>query len=234
MSSSVSTPSSSTITLYSFKPSSSSWRVRAALYHKKLWPQVTIEEISLLDKVNEKQEYRDVNPMGQVPCLVIHDQVLTQSIPIIEYLEAVFPNHGHDDSTGDLIPKDPILAFKVRQLSEIINSGIQPMHNGRAIRMLPEQQRTEWMEYWVRNGLSVIEKILCLNYPNALPSNEDYKYCIPQYGKLSMADICLVPQVFVAKTRTSINVDEEFPITSKVYSNLIKMEEFVQTHPQLK
>nr|CAG4716884.1 unnamed protein product [Naegleria fowleri] len=231
----MSNSASSSITLYSFKPSSSSWRVRSALYHKKLWPQVTVEEISLLDKVNEKQEYKDVNPMGQVPCLVIHDQVLTQSIPIIEYLEAVFPNCGQEDAlVGDLIPKDPLLAFQVRQLSEIINSGIQPMHNGRAIRMLPEQQRTEWMEYWIRNGLNVIEKILSSNYPTPLPSNEDYKYCIPQYGKLSMADICLVPQVFVAKTRTSINVDEEFPITSKVYSNLIKMEEFVQTHPQLK
>ena len=193
-----------------------------------MWEKTTIHEVSLLEKDNEKEEYRKINPMGQVPCLEINGQVLTQSLPIIEYLEVEYPQEG-----GDLIPSDQLVAFKVRQFAEIINSGIQPMHNGKAIRMLPEEKRTEWMEFWIRNGLSVIEKILAENYPNQL-NNDEYKFCIPQYGKLSLADICLVPQVFVAKTRTSINVESEFPITNKVYSNLIQMDAFAKTHPQSK
>ena len=213
-------------TLYSFKPSSSSWRVRAALYHKKLWEETTVVEVSLLNKENEEEEFKKINPLKQVPCLIINENVLTQSLPIIEYLDAI-----HNSEESCLIPKDALLAYEVREIAEIINSGIQPLHTGSVMKMLPEEKRKEWMDFWVRKGLAAIETILAANYPIEQPL-EEYKYCVPQYQQLSLADICLVPQVFVAKTRTGIDVETEFPTISRVYSNLIKMDAFAKTHPQ--
>lgn len=45
--------------------------------------------------------------MGQVPALYVEGVTLTQSLPIIEYLEETHPGKN-------LLPKDPILRAQVR------------------------------------------------------------------------------------------------------------------------
>ncbi|KAL9641505.1 hypothetical protein ABK040_013427 [Willaertia magna] len=214
------------LTLYTFKPSSSSWRVRATLAHFGLLNKVELKEISLVEKQNEKEEYKQINPMGQVPCLVIdNNTTLTQSLAIIEYLNSTYSNVDNQ-----LIPNDNILlAAKIREISEIINSGIQPLHTGSVLKYLPEESRKDFMENWIRKGLTAIEHLLVESHKNKTDKEENV--CFPNYGKITLADICLVPQVFVAKTRTSIGVDKEFPVVAKVYQHLMTLDIFTTTKP---
>merc|ERR1712021_101829 len=68
------------------------------------------------------KEYREKNPMGQLPALYIDGHLLTQSLAIIEYLNETHPE-------AKLLPVLPAERAKVRMISEMINSGIQPIQN---------------------------------------------------------------------------------------------------------
>ena len=58
-----------------------------------------------------KQEYKMVNPMEQVPALVMDDVTITQSLPIIEFLEEMF------QEAPKILPEDPFARAKVRKIS---------------------------------------------------------------------------------------------------------------------
>jgi maleylpyruvate isomerase len=71
-----------------------------------------------------------LNPQGLVPCLVVDSNVLTQSVAIIEYLEEVYPN-------PPLLPsRDPLSRAKVRSLTHMITSDIQPIQNLRVLQKI--------------------------------------------------------------------------------------------------
>ena len=100
--------------LYSYRRSSSSWRVRIALRYKRL--PFVLNPVHLRDGAQRTLEHRLRNPLGQVPVLILKDQsTLTQSMAILEYLEERHP-------TPALLPSDPFLRARVRQLAEVINS----------------------------------------------------------------------------------------------------------------
>ncbi|OON17798.1 putative maleylacetoacetate isomerase, partial [Opisthorchis viverrini] len=107
------------------------------------------------------EEFRKVNPKCELPALQIDGLTLTQSLPIIEYLEETRAQIGRP-----LLPKDPAKRAVVRKLSEIINSGIQPLQNLSVMRYLPPDDE-----------LAKVAGKFCLG------------------DELSMADIFLVPQV---------------------------------------
>ena len=56
-----------------------------------------------------KEEFKNINPMGQVPALIMNGQTITQSMAILEFLEESFP-----DKTK-LLPLDPIQRAKVNK-----------------------------------------------------------------------------------------------------------------------
>ena len=105
--------------LYSYWRSSASYRVRIGLAHKGLDHDYV--PIHLLRDGGQQRAdaYRARNPMGQVPALeLIEDdgatRLLTQSLPILEYLEERWP-------APPLLPRDPYLRARVRALAEVIN-----------------------------------------------------------------------------------------------------------------
>ena len=106
--------------LHTYFRSSASWRVRIAL----AWKQIDYEviPINLLKGEQNSDEYAAINPLEQVPALLIDNHIITQSIAIMEYLEEKFPDRP-------ILPKDPLQRAYVRSASELINSGIQPLHN---------------------------------------------------------------------------------------------------------
>ena len=87
-------------------------------------------------------DYARVNPFAQVPSLLVGDTAVTQSLAIIEYLEEAYPSPplmpadvrlraparlpNRSDSMG---ARQTLLRGRVRQFSECINSGIQPLQN---------------------------------------------------------------------------------------------------------
>lgn len=107
--------------LYSYFRSSCSWRVRIALE----WKQLDYETlaINLLKGEQNSDDYKRVNPLAQVPALLLPSkELLTQSVSILEYLEEVYPQRP-------LFPQDAVQRARVRQIVEIIASGIQPLQN---------------------------------------------------------------------------------------------------------
>ena len=77
--------------LYSYFRSSAAYRVRIALNLKGLAYEYA--PIHLLRDGGQqlKPDYRELNPDGIVPTFIDGDDVLTQSLAIIEYLEETHP-----------------------------------------------------------------------------------------------------------------------------------------------
>ncbi|MGK0362227.1 MAG: maleylacetoacetate isomerase, partial [Bradymonadia bacterium] len=93
---------STAYTLYGYWRSSASWRVRIALHHKGLAFETV--PVHLVEEGGRQHQAAHLarNPMGQVPALQTPDGMLTQSLAIIEYLDARHLEPG-------LLSADPFL-----------------------------------------------------------------------------------------------------------------------------
>jgi maleylacetoacetate isomerase len=78
--------------------------------------------------------------------LVIDGQSIAESMAILEYLEDT-------RKEKPLLPKDPSKRAIVRQLCEIINTGVQPLSGPSVLGMVPEEKRTEFASKWITTGL---------------------------------------------------------------------------------
>ncbi|XP_037077216.1 glutathione S-transferase 2-like [Pollicipes pollicipes] len=114
--------------LYSFFMSSCAWRVRVVLQAKGVEHEYVA--VNLLTQEQRDAAFLRVNPLGQVPVLVDGDLVLTQSLAMLEYLEEKYP-------TPALLPSETAQRAQVRNICEMINSGMQPVQSG-AFRRLNE------------------------------------------------------------------------------------------------
>ncbi|GAV06343.1 hypothetical protein RvY_16352 [Ramazzottius varieornatus] len=204
------TPATGHLQLYTYFRSSCSWRVRIALE----WKGIPYESIfvHLLKNEQNDEEYGQVNPMHQVPALVIDGQCLTQSLPIIEYLDDNFPDRP-------LLPKDPLQRFRVRQICEIIASAIQPMQNLAVLKMVSDYggNKTDFAAFFIKKGLAAVEAIL---------RETSGTYSVGD--DVTMADACLVPQVASAER---FNVDlEPYPNIRRICAALSELEPFKKAH----
>ena len=114
---------------YDYWRSSSAWRVRIALHLKGI--PFERRAVNLIGGEQHGPEFRALNPLGQVPVVVLPAErasepprVLSQSMAIIDYLEEQFPKTPLLPGTGD-----PWRRGRARQLAEMINAGIQPYQN---------------------------------------------------------------------------------------------------------
>jgi len=195
--------------LYSYFRSTSSWRLRLVMAYKGVAYEYS--PVNLLKKEHLGEEFLKVNPMGQVPALRVGTHTLTQSVSIFEYLEEAHPQ-------TPLLPKDIFLRVKVRELAELINSGIHPVQNLGVLVRLPEERRKEWARDTIQRGFQALEQLL----PPGSP-----KFCVG--NSVTWADICLVPQVFNAN---KFGVDmAEFPRISSITGHLEALPHFVTSHP---
>jgi maleylpyruvate isomerase len=116
------------VIFYDFWRSSSAWRVRIALNLKQISVERRAVDLSRAGGgAQHDAAYRALNPFSEVPVLVVDDaagapRVVAQSMAIIAYLEERFPS-------PPLLPADPWLRARARQLAEMVNAGIQPFQN---------------------------------------------------------------------------------------------------------
>ncbi|MBL8518266.1 MAG: maleylacetoacetate isomerase [Betaproteobacteria bacterium] len=172
--------------LYTYFRSSAAFRVRIALNLKGLTAEM--RPINLLTKENRLAEYRTVNPQGFVPYLIDGELRLAQSLAIIEYLDETRPN-------PPLLPATPAERAFVRGVATLIACDIHPLNNTRVLDYLDsvlhveKDQRSLWYQHWINEGFTVLEQLLA-----ARPAST---FCTGEAP--SLADICLVPQVFNAQ-----------------------------------
>jgi maleylacetoacetate isomerase len=193
--------------------------VRIALNLKAL-PYIT-HAVNLMRDGGDQwtQAYREVNPQSRVPTLVHDGQRFTQSLAIIEYLDEVFPDHR-------LIPRDPVERARVRMLSQIIASDIQPLQNTSTTRYLNETLHlndaavTAWVREWITRGLDAFNAHLTRDHLSGKFSHGDTP---------TLADCCLVPQLFAA-SRVGIEVTR-YPRLALIAENCAALSAFQHAHP---
>ena len=202
---------------YNYFRSSAAYRVRIALNLKGLKPER--QEVHLINNGGEQRlpDYLAKNPQGLVPALELDSgTVLTQSLAIIDYLDALQPEPR-------LIPADPVQAAKVRAAALTIACDIHPLNNLRVLNYLKgpmghsQGDIDAWYQHWIlEGGLKAVEQMI---------SGGDFCFG----GAPSLADICLIPQVYNAR-RFKVSI-EHLPKILRVDAYCRTLESFVTAEP---
>lgn len=205
--------------LYDYYRSTACYRVRIALNIKNI--SYSTLSVHLVNNGGEQYspDYLEINPQGLVPTLDENGHILNQSLAIIEYLDDINP-------TPPLLPQTPLERAKVRALAMIIACDMHPLNNLSVLQQLRHQfeateaQVTEWYHHWLKKGFDAIEKQL-ENFPRKIP------VCLGQTATL--ADICLIPQVYNAK-RFNFAM-ENYPLISEINDYCTALPAFVDAAP---
>jgi maleylacetoacetate isomerase len=198
------------VTLYGYWRSSSTWRVRIGLALKGL--DYTNEPVNLLHSAQLDDAHRARNPMGQVPALVDGDIVLTQSLPILEYLEECYPETS-------LLPGSPAQRAAIRAMAEGVNSGIPPLQNLAVLKHLDthDVDRGDWSRHWMDAGLRALESMVTGPGPFLLTDGP------------TLAEACLIPQLYNAR-RFKMDVTA-YPRLAACEAACLDLPAFQQSHP---
>ncbi|NNM76217.1 maleylacetoacetate isomerase [Sphingomonas sp. ID1715] len=204
-----------TIRLFDYFRSSASYRVRIGLNLKGVAYERV--DLALLEGKQREPDNLARNPQGFVPTLEIDGHMLTQSLAILDYLDATFPE-------PPFVSKDPARRSKTLAQALAVACDIHPLNNLRVLKYLkselgaPERARDDWYRHWVREGFVGLEKM-------AEGSGRYLGGDTPD-----LADICLVPQMFNARR---LNLDlTPFPTLVRVDAALQELEPFAAASPE--
>jgi maleylacetoacetate isomerase len=181
------------LTLATYWRSSCSYRVRIALGYKGLAYEA--RAVNLLEDEQKADAYRVHNPIGHVPTLFVDGVPYVESLAIMELLDELQPE-------PPLLPKTAHHRARVRALAETINAGVQPLQNTAVVGYLGDdkERRVAWLKHWITRGLTAFEALLA----TAASEGQDGPFA---YGAtFTMADCCLVPQVYSAR-RFGVDLD---------------------------
>jgi maleylpyruvate isomerase len=204
--------------LYSYWRSSCSWRVRIALNLKGL--SYTYEAVHLLRDGGQQntEAYQAVSPLRTVPTLEFEEggvvRRLSQSLAILEYLEERY-------RTPALLPADPLLRARARMLSEMVNSGIQPLQNLSVLQFVKNELKGDdkaFAAHWNMRGLAGLE---------ATVKETAGTYCLGE--TVSLADICLVPQLYASR-RFGVDLTP-YPTLTRIEAACEKLPAFQAAYP---
>lgn len=204
--------------LYGYWRSSASWRVRIGLLLKGVaWEYVPVHLVREGGE-NKHPEHRARNPMGQLPVLEVPvpeggTAYLSQSLAILTWLDATHPY-------PPLLPAEPLARARVWQLAEVVNSGIQPYQNLPLLGRLKGWGHDELAFAREHNldGLTALE---------AMAERTAGRFLVGD--AVSIADICLVPQLYSAR-RFGVDLDP-MPTLRRVEAACLALPAFVDSHP---
>ena len=204
--------------LFDYWRSTASYRVRIALGLKGLSYKAQV--VDLLAGAQKASAYRQRNPQSLLPSLQIDDQLLTQSLSIIEYLEETRPEPA-------LLPADALGRARVRALSHAVAMDIHPVCNLRVVNHVVglagggEAGKRAWMQHFIGEGLDALEAMLTQSPASRF-----------SYGDSpTMADLCLVPQLYNAR-RWELAVDR-WPRLTRIDTECAELEAFRNAHPDV-
>jgi len=200
--------------LYDYWRSSASYRVRIALNLKGAAHERV--PVNLLDGEQLAEAYRARNPQGLVPMLEADGERLTQSLAIISWLDAQYPD-------PPLLPEDASERAHVLALALTVAADIHPLNNLRVLKRLAglgvaQDARDDWYRHWVRLGFDALEAL-------AAPRAGRFLYG----DAVTMADICLVPQMYNAR-RFDLPLDA-WPTLVRADAEAGALDAFAAAHP---
>ncbi|MBB5684272.1 maleylacetoacetate isomerase [Sphingobium boeckii] len=202
------------LTLFDYWRSSASYRVRIALNLKGVaYDRV---DVSLIDGAQRASENLARNPQGFVPTLEIDGLQLTQSLAIMDYLDAKF-------RAAPFVSKDPARRAKTLAQALTIAADIHPINNLRILHYLKDPlgldqaARDDWYRHWVAEGFRALEVM-------AQDAGDFFGGAHPD-----LADICLVPQMYNAR-RLAMALDA-YPALVRIDAACQALPAFADAHP---
>jgi maleylacetoacetate isomerase len=205
--------------LYTFFRSSTSYRLRIAL----AWKSIAYEAAftSLPGMQHKDPAFLALNPQGLVPALVSDEgAVYTQSMAMIEWLDERYPEPA-------LMPRGADEKWYVRALSQIVGCEMHPLNNVRVLKYLKSayalddaKVNGDWYPHWIAEGFRGMEGFLATQQRCG-------KYCLD--GRVTMADVCLVPQVFNAQ-RFGCDL-RPYPTVMRIFESCMALCAFADTQP---
>ncbi len=206
--------------LYSYFRSSAAFRVRIALALKGL-PFEYVPVHLLKDGGQQlSEQYRALNANALVPTLLDDDHALSQSMAIVEYLDETHPEPA-------LLPGTALDRAYVRALAQSIACEIHPLNNLRVLYYLmhtlgvSEEAKDAWYRHWIEIGFDGLEATLTRE-------GKAGRFCFGDTPTL--ADICLVPQVFNAQ-RFQVGL-EPYPTIVRIFDACMELPAFQQAAPK--
>src|SRR5690606_35902742 len=155
------------------------------------------------------------NPQGFVPTLEIDGLRLTQSLAIMDYLDARYPE-------PPFVADDPGARAKTLAQALVIAADTHPLNNVRIQYYLKtalgadQAARDEWSRHWMAQGFAALEVM-------AGDSGEFLGGDRP-----NMADICLVPQIYNAG-RFGLALDD-YPVLTRIDAACRALPAFADAH----
>ncbi|MGK5071747.1 maleylacetoacetate isomerase [Janthinobacterium sp. ZB1P44] len=207
--------------LYTYFRSSAAYRVRIALNLKGIaYDSIPVH---LLQDGGQQllPAYRAVNPSALVPALDDEGAILTQSLAMLEYLDETRPG-------VPLLPADALGRARVRALALAIACDAHPLTNLRVLKYLKntlglsDEAKQEWYRHWMAEGLAAVEALLAQGDPAGTGL-----FC--HGDSPTMADCCLVPQVFNAQ-RFAIDL-APYPRVARIHAHCAGLPAFIAAHP---
>jgi maleylacetoacetate isomerase len=147
--------------------------------------------------------------------------MLRQSLAIIDYLDENF------DTSRPLMPSVARERQRVRAIAQMIACDIHPLNNLRVQQYLEkefkasEKQREAWTRHWIEEGFVALEAVL-------KDSAATGTYC--EGDSPTMADCCLVPQVYNAK-RFGVSLDK-YPNIARINDACLELPAFQDAVPE--
>lgn len=199
--------------LHDYFRSSAAYRVRIALNLKGA--AYERHDVMLLENQQRSPEHLALNPQGFVPALEVDGKVLTQSLAIIDWLDARFPEPR-------LIPADPDARAAALAQALVVGADIHPLNNLRVMRWLKHEldaddaKRDEWTRHWIAEGFDALEAMAGEGpfLGGAVPN---------------IADVFLIPQMFNAR-RFGMPLDA-CPKLVRADAAAQEIEAFAAAHP---
>lgn len=176
----------SDIVLHDYWRSSAAYRVRICLNLKRV--RYTSVAVNLLEGAQRGDANRAINPQGLVPTLVVDGHALTQSLAIIDWLDATFPEPA-------MVSGEPIIRSGQLARALVVAADIHPIDNLRVLKRLEQQfgadqaARDDWYRHWVIEGLTALEAMAADTLAGPFLGGQ----------APDIADLCLVPQLYNAR-----------------------------------
>ena len=205
----------SQVILYDYYRSSAAYRVRIGLNLKRI--AYESRPVNLLEGAQRSDDYRALNPQGLVPMLEIDGERFTQSLAILGYLDQKFPNIP-------LLPSRAEARTHVLTMALTVACDIHPLNNLRVLKYLKgelghsQEEVDAWYRHWIVEGLGALEQMAARRSGGFLFG-----------GAPTMADVCLVPQLYNAR-RFDVPLDD-YPTLLRADENASKLDAFALAHP---
>lgn len=204
--------------LHTYYQSSASYRVRIALNLKGMAAEYAYYDLTKDSHLTA--EYAKINPQRLVPSLEVGGDILTQSIAIMEYLEEVHPQNP-------ILPKDPIARAQSRAIALAVAGDISAINNLKIRKYLKshfgasdDDLKQKWVQHWISDGFTALETLLSRSKHTA-------SYAVGDFP--TIADCCLVPQMFNAK-RFELDLTP-FPTIVRIVDACEALPAFQAAHP---